>query len=426
MNDQPVAPGADEELWPKDQKADPSKLFQAIEELAIESADSRTRHQVETVKKEFAEAKELIENPPELFLSDLPDACLQGRLGEICERRLRHCPRSYGWIALLTAASARMDERAPGVCSNLYGCVVGGVHTGKSQSIEFAIRSLGIERPTLMDTVSGSAEALVRETAGAAGNPRLFCPDELGHTLQKLQIERSSFSFVLNTAYYKSQFRVLMGKKETADFNCELSILGGLVEERFSDLFNSATTGGLYDRFIFGVCPGDFQFVYEPFTGLEEQTSTVKVHIDPEVWQWRAEFEKSHKEINPRVVESAIRAATICASFDGVRLIQPKHLVPHIEFAFYQSRIRSVLKPNPGENFEGQLAHKFLDYLGRRRGLVTRRELLRATHAYDKGPSVADRALDILIANGDVTQMKSGRQTFLRLASEEGALGEAE
>lgn len=410
-----------DDIWPKDApKPDPAKLLQVAEELAQDS-DAPTRKQIAIAKRDYDVAKGIADSPPELFLNDLPTDCLQGRLGEICEHRLSHCPRAYAWIALLTVASAKISDRAPGVRQNLYGCLVGGVHSGKSQAIEFAIQSLGLERPTLMDTVSGSAEALVRETAGAEGNPRLFSPDELGHTLQKLQIERSSFSFVLNTAYYKSQFRVLMGKKETADFNCELSIVGSLVEERFADLFNSETTGGLYDRFLFGLCPGNFQFVYRPFMGSPEGVKTTEVYIDPEIWEWRAEFERANKHINPRVIEHAIRAATICASFDGVRVLRPDRMAPHIELALYQTRIRAILKPNPGENFEGQLAHKFLEYLGRHRGFVTRRELFRATHAYDKGPTTADRAINTLVANGDVHEVKSGRQTFLRLASEEGA-----
>lgn len=100
-----------------------------------------------------------------------------------------------------------------------------------------------------------------------------------------------------------------------------------------------------------------------------------------------------------------------------MRVLRPDRLAPHIEFALYQTRIRTILKPNPGENFEGQVAHKFLDYLGHHPGFITRRELFRATHAYDKGPSIADRALNILVVNGDVVQTKSGRQTFLRLAA---------
>jgi hypothetical protein len=99
-----------------------------------------------------------------------------------------------------------------------------------------------------------------------------------------------------------------------------------------------------------------------------------------------------------------------------VRVLRPDRLAPHIEFALYQTRIRTILKPNPGENFEGQVAHKFLDYLGHHPSFITRRELFRATHAYDKGPSIADRALNILVVNGDVVQTKSG-QTFLRLAA---------
>ena len=94
-------------------------------------------------------------------------------------------------------------------------------------------------------------------------------------------------------------------------------------------------------------------------------------------------------------------------------------LKPHLALAQYQHRIREILKPNSGENFEGQLAHKFLDYLRRLNGAyASRRDMLRHTHAYDKGPSTADKALGVLIANGDVEETKVGRKTLLRIAPE--------
>jgi hypothetical protein len=312
---------------------------------------------------------------------------------------------------LLAAGSAMLGDGHPGVRSNLYCAIVGPVHSGKSQAIEHGESVLGIEPPTLMNTVAGSAEALIRETASAAGNPRLFSPDELGHLLEKMRIERSSFSFILNSAYYKSQFRVLMGKKETASFDCNLSILGGLVEERFSDLFSANTTGGLYDRFMFGLFPGNFRFEYRPFEGPVEITRTVPVRIGMDVWDAKHAWETNDPTSNQRIFENAVRCAVICASFDGKTTLTADDLGPHYELAQYQHRIREFLKPNPGENFEGQLAHKFKQYLERYHGrFVDRRSMFRDTHAYDKGLSTADRALDMMIANGDVAKTMEGKR----------------
>jgi hypothetical protein len=417
-----------DQIWPKEQKAtNPEKLLSVAEKLAAEVSDPRAKEAVAKTKSELRQAERIVEdmrnNPPELLLRDMPENILDGKLGEICHRRMSRFPIAYAWPAILAVASALIGERAEGVRTNLYVALVGGVGSGKSQAIDFAIKTLGLEKPGLMDVFAGSGEGLIRETAEAAGNSRLFSPDELGHTLEKLQIERSSLSFLLSTAFYKTDFSVRMAKQSRVQFNCILSVLGGLVEDRFSDLFNAATTGGLHDRFVFGLCPDGFRLEYRPFEGLPEVIRPVAVKIHPDVWLCKSVWEKE-SQISPRVSENAIRAATICAAFDGKSLLTVNDLKPHHAFAEYQARIRTILKPNPGENFEAQLAHKFLDFLKRNRGaIVTRRQLFHATRAYDKGPSTADRALGMLIANGDVVEASLGKAKALRLAFEAEEIG---
>jgi hypothetical protein len=414
-----------DEIWPPEQKADASRLYDFTGELASD-ADPATRQQVNEAKQDF----ERVKNPPdEIYLKDLPDEALfgGGRLLELGQSWLRHCPRAY-WFPATFAVASVLVPRVPNVRVNLYCGLVGPVASGKSQTIEGAIQMLGVTPPQLMNVLAGSAEALIRETSNAAGNPRLFSPDELGHTLSKLQIERSSFSFVLNTAFYLSQFKVLMGKRQSANFDCDLSILGGLVEERFSELFNFQSTGGLHNRFLFGLCPGNFRYTYRPWEFPSEITNPIEVRIHPEVWEWRKEFEKRHPDVEARVVENSIRCATIAASFDDRPILRAKQASAWDAFSLYQHRIRAILQPNPGENFEAQLAHKFLQYLGRKNGhYVSRRELFRQTRAYDKGPTIAERALSTLAANGDVIETKVGKAVLVRLATDlEAELGESQ
>jgi hypothetical protein len=274
-----------------------------------------------------------------------------------------------------------------------------------------------------MDVLSGSAEQLVRKAKDAAGNPRLFSPDELGHLFEKMRIEKSSFPYVLNRAFYEDKFEVLMGHRECATFDCVLSIVGGMVDDKFQDLFSAGTTGGLYDRFLFGQCPGNYSYDYFPFEGGFERTSRVCPSIDPGVWQAKSEWKKQETALNPRVVEIAIRAATICAGIDGRQTLHASELGPARELVRYQTNIRKVLRPNPGENFEARLAHKFLDYLSRQGGFVSRRDMYRHTNAYDLGPSTADRALSILHANGEIEICKTGKKEFVRLAVESDETG---
>lgn len=370
-------------------------------------------------------------------LADLPMECLQGRLGEICIKRFKHFPRAYSWIALLTAGSAVIDQdldtnpNDPRV--NLYSCLVGEVHSGKSQAIDAAVKALGLEEPTLIESYAGSAEAFARSVGDAGGNPRLWAVDELGYLLEKAHIEHSTIPQVLCTAFNKNHIVMHMGKRETRRLNCSLSILGGMVDNRFSDLFGKNTTAGLYDRFMFGHCPGDFLFNYEPFNGTPEIVKRRPgdvLLIDPEIWEWRKHYMKTNPDINPRLIEIVLRCALICAYFDGEQRVDVKRLEPHVALLGYQTRMRIVLKPNPGENFEAQLTHKFLNYLQTHPGFVPRRKLFRDTNAYDKGLSVADRALDMLIATNDVVQVKMGRQQQLvRLAldseNEEESLADA-
>lgn len=352
-------------------------------------------------------------------VKDMPASVLEGRLGEICLSRMKMFPLAYAWPALLTVASTMIDpsQRAR---SNLYCALVGDVHTGKSQAVEHATQILGCAEPTLMKLFSGSAEQLIRKTSDAKGMARLFAPDELGHLFEKMRIERSSFSFVLNRAYYDDRFEVLMGKKERAVFDCRMSLLGGIVEEKFQELFDASATGGLYDRFIFGLCPTGFRYDYFPFEGEPEQIDPVAVWIDKQVWEAKSMWLKARQSMNPRVVEHAIRAAVVCAAVDGRKVLTVENTLRALEFAEYQHRIRSLLKPNPGENQEAKIALRIIDYVGRSNGnAISKRKLLKAINAYRLGPSNAERALNVLNANGEIAIVRQGKQIFIKSVAEE-------
>jgi putative DNA primase/helicase len=391
------------------------------------------------------EASEPITNtaPQEMHLAyagikDMPESVLDGWLGQICKSRmLEHFPVAYAWTALVTVASALVpaDSTRPGMRCNLYGCPVGGVHTGKTEAIKHAKLLLGIQSPPLLDLMAGSAEMLTSAVAEADGRPRLYSPDELGHLLEKAQIQNSSFVYLLNRAFYETGFRVRSMERNRREviFNATLSIVGGVVEERFGDLFTSKTTGGFYDRFLYGMCPTGFRYFYVPFEGgpalrinsaevrADEEAiipfdaignQPVPVTLDKSVFvevnRWLRDDEVLKNPDCGRIVEIALRVATICASFDRRPVLYGKDLGPAFELARYQARIRGILKPNPGKTFEGQLYHKFFEFLMMHTSngaWITRRELFRGTHAEEIGLTVAGKALDIMIANGDVEEM---------------------
>jgi hypothetical protein len=87
---------------------------------------------------------------------DMPDSVLDGRLGEICQKRLVKFPLAYSWGSLITSAGTLIPRfetsRLPLLAAsnrcilrtNLYWCPVGPKGTGKSQAIEQALNCLGM------------------------------------------------------------------------------------------------------------------------------------------------------------------------------------------------------------------------------------------------------------------------------------------
>jgi len=397
--------------------------------------------------KEVNENRPVVESgtsttPPEIRqvyagIKDMPESVLDGWLGQICKTRmLAHFPVAYAWTTLVTVASAMVpvDPTRPGMRCNLFGCPVGPVHTGKTEAITHAKQLLGIQAPPLLDLMAGSAEMLTSAVAEANGRSRLYSPDELGHLLEKAQIQNSSFVYLLNRAFYETGFRVRSMERNRREviFNATLSLIGGVVDERFGDLFTSKTTGGFYDRFLYGLCPTGFRYFYTPFDGkpaihisptsasADEEAimpfdavgnQPVSVTLDKSVFietrRWMQEDDVLKHPDCGRVVEIAMRVATICASFDQRSVLYGKDLGPAYELARYQARIRGILKPNPGKTFEGQLYHKFFEILTMHTSggeWLTRRDVFRGTHSHEIGLTVANKTLDIMISNGDVEE----------------------
>jgi len=374
-------------------------------------------------QKAAAEPRIAEVEPQEVFaLRDMPAEVLDGWLGEVCREHMRDLPVAFAWPALLAAASVLVDRRYEKTRANLYVALVGPLGAAKSKAIELALELLGVASPTLMNLVAGSAEGLMKtaEIKDANGDPRLYSPDELGHLLEKMRIQNASYAFVLNRAFYNSKFRVVMGQGKEAVFNAQLSIVGGVVDERFQDLFSDVTVGGLYDRFILGLCPDGFVFDYREYDvkSLETGGETgrpVHVRIDPSVWDALKDW---HKAFTDRVPELALRVAVICAALDRRRVLTADDLGPARAFAEYQQRIRHVLKPNPGKNTDGILGHRILEYLKRKPGeWINRRTMFKDSRCYDLGLPAAERVLDKLEANGDVEIIrgKGPTPTLVRL-----------
>ncbi len=156
---------------------------------------------------------------PALTIPDMPEAVLDGRLGELCKNRLlsHGFPVAYGYTALVTGAGTLVPPTS-GVPTNTFCALVGPVGSGKSQSIECSNALLGLRAPQLQSVMAGSAEGLAANLENAAGDGRLISVDELAHLFLKATIDKASFPSILNRAYSKTEFDIIIrrGKKFTS------------------------------------------------------------------------------------------------------------------------------------------------------------------------------------------------------------------
>jgi hypothetical protein len=343
---------------------------------------------------------------------DMPEDVLDGRLGEICKRRLASLPIAYSWLPLVAAAGP-LITRETAIRHNIFVCTVGPKGSGKSTGYEHAFRITGIEEPVLVPAMFGSAEALVERLQGQTCC--LLSVDELAHLLAKAAIDRSSFPFVLNRAFYAD--RIIGGSKgQQWEIDCRISLAGGIVEEIFQDAFGTATTGGLHDRFLFGLCPQPYEHLWRPFEGWSENLKPVVSRVLPDVWDAKDEWVKSG--IPARVAELCLRVAYICACMDGRTALSASDLAPALALARYQVKVRSYLAPNCGENSDARCAVKIRAWLADHAAdgaWVRRRDLDRGISASRFGPNVFNRCLQAMQFNDEIELDKSGKNLRLIL-----------
>lgn len=362
----------------------------------------------------------------------MSDAVLDGRLGDICDHRLYRFPRDYAWIAMVVCAGTlvpRTKFNDGGMLigvpdskprTNLYGGLLGAVHTGKTLAIEQAEYTLGMKpkQPNaefLLPMKSGSAEGLVRKISDIGGGSRLYSPDELSHLLDKVAIAKSSFQAVLNTAFSQDRQEFTLAQGKEAIFNCRFSLLGGIVEDKFEQCFGEQTTGGLYDRFIFGHHKGTKEHLYRAPDETPEEITPVAVTIDDEVWE-ASDTWITEERMNPRVRELALRVAVICASFDGRKVLLAKDLGPAHAFAQYQEGVRQMFAPNAGENPVAHIAIKIRRFMEKNFGkAVSRSQIQRAIHVERLGPGNFQATMIAMLRNGELQAHKIGNTEYFVL-----------
>ncbi len=395
-----------------------------------------------TVKLRSLEKETVVEDAPDLLIADIPESVLDGRLGEICKERMTGLPLAYSWLALVTAAGVLVKPTKSIPRTSLFAGLVGPVNSGKSASIDKAISLLDIRPPLLYPKKTGSAEGMLKDIGNANGQARLWSPDELIHPLEKAKIQNASFASTLNSLYYKDRQDLTIGKGEKVEFNARLSLIGGIPDDKFQDGFGPATTGGLYDRFLFGLCPTGFKCLFradegEPvvrafdYSESSEETDgfldslaesktnrPIEVPFNPDVYDWRDSLANDN-DINTRVLEHAIRMAAICAAFDGRSELCAADLGPAEAQARYQTHTRLLLAPNTGKNQPAECEGRIRRALNRHASdgrWVEIRWLDRTTSAgRDFGSGIFLACLRNLEYNGEIQTNLKAKPRLVRL-----------
>ena len=303
--------------------------------------------------------------------------------------------------------------------TSLYTALIAPIHSGKSQVIEWAAKSVGIfdevRAPHYTQVKFGSAEQmwkyLFKHSAGVSDTPTAFRravlvnPDEWAHVMAKAGIPDSTLASTLTTAFYNRRHTITLGGQGGGRdilIPFPFSIIGGIVEEDFDTVFDASSLGGLYDRFLFGLAPEGFKWSYRAFPYdhpfFQTTAKPVAVTAHPSLFEVIADWNKKDHTLG-RVVEVCARVATIFASADGRSTVTGADLEKLAPLGQYQKAIRGLYRPNPGMNPDAIYANVAMGWIQTHaRQWRTLRDLQKGTnyHRRKLGPNVAFRSVQAL------------------------------
>jgi hypothetical protein len=326
------------------------------------------------------EPEGIIESVEEDEAADMPENCITGNvLSDVLNSYMKDFPRAYAWPALLTAAGALVpiNEHIIGNQTSLFTALIGASHSGKSTAIEHARYNLGITNgsPHYASPKSGSPEGffkdqMKKQPVGITSQV-LWDIDEWSHFFKKAGIENSTFMSNLNTAFNKNQIRLIIAKGENVAVDMALSLIGGIVTDDVQSCFGSESVSGFYDRFLFGVYGVKKEF-YMPFEHqnsaqadlLFKATDPCVVDIDKSIYDYANHLRASNSNLG-RIIEIAIRCASIIASFDGRSKIYAADLEQMKPFIEYQEQCRQIVVPLQGLNVDAKMSNAIRGWLKR-------------------------------------------------------------
>ena len=322
----------------------------------------------------------------------IPRAALYGWLADVAGSL--QAPMGWAYPAVLTVFAAmgvNMNQPTWATRPSLYTCLLGKVNDGKSRTMDRAEMTLiGLDKDRIRRTSPGSDTGLLKMFAKPApkkGDPPpvddgeiksyLLLQDEFKTMLSKIGIQNSSLAPVLCTLWYRDQAGNAVGAG-VSDATLRLNILGALKcddEEEFTKLFAIGSTGGLYDRFVFGVGQSGWKWdrAWRP---REDYRQPIPVEMSDEaatlIDAWKgAEVEDEDGNMKPvhhgRVGEIAERIALISASANREGKVSEACMRAAIFFAEWQEEVRRVYVPGDSESRDGDCTASILRRVERER-----------------------------------------------------------
>jgi hypothetical protein len=291
-------------------------------------------------------------------LSEMPEDCMYGWLGEKTQELDVHI--GFGYPAMLAMAATRVQAYPQHVRPSIYVCLIGPVHSGKSEAMRRAKAAFKwTNDEQIIEESPYSDRGLAKQLAGTSSyqalgpqswktpEVRLFLWDEMNVTMKKMCVQGSTLSSMLCTLW--SSDKAGGADKKTSDkVHSRLNILGGIPvssEQEFTEIFGNATSAGLYDRFVYGLMPS---WKYTIPTVLPETRIPTVVTVPGYAYEM-AHAWRDMGEGRERLCEIALRVMVITAGINEEQTVTHECAQAALNFMTWQEAIRDKFKPSLSE-----------------------------------------------------------------------------
>lgn len=304
------------------------------------------------------------------LLGRMPESCMYGWLGDFA--RTLGCPLDAAYPAVLAVAAGYGVPPTATVRSNLYVNLIGAKGTGKTLLTDRITRSwapatsLQVVRKYPGSEIGliqllGGKKAKDMEEGDYTPKPYLLVQDEMRATFAKMDIQNSALPNILNQLFYQDSYGTA-SKQGHWECCARLSVIGGLTcdgPDEFADIYGVETTTGTYDRTIFGVLPGNWEFDHEWQPTLADDGDIVRrkpktCSIPTEIFQMASEWRKVNHEDRRRLAELALRIALITGSLNHESEVTPECMRCALDFVEWQEAVRRKYNPSETDDLDGK------------------------------------------------------------------------